>query len=315
MQPDPSPSALSVDPDDLAACQRLLAAGSKSFALASKLLPRRVRDPATVLYAFCRVADDAVDADPNASLETVDVLRSRLDRMCAGTPDADPIDRALSVVMQETSLPRIYVDALLEGLAWDAQGRVYETLDDLYAYAARVAGAVGTAMTILMGPREPHVLARALDLGIAMQLTNIARDVHEDALRKRIYLPLAWMREANIDVEAWLDQPTESDALRAVTRRLLRHADRLYRRADAGISELPRDCRIAIRAARLIYSDIGNVIAARGFQTMTTSRAVVPTYRKLWLLARASGAIFWRRLRHEAPAVGPARFLVAPGAP
>ncbi len=99
------------------------------------------------------------------------------------------------------------LDALLEGFAWDAAGRRYDTLDDLLDYAARVAGAVGAMMAVLMGVRDPALLARACDLGVAMQLTNIARDVGEDARAGRLYLPLAWLREAGIDPDAFLADP------------------------------------------------------------------------------------------------------------
>jgi phytoene synthase len=181
------PSAL--DARDLAACGAMLRAGSKSFSLAARLLPARVRESATVLYAFCRVADDAVDADTQASVATVDALRARLTRAYAGAPDDTPVDRALAAVVARLRLPRALLDALLEGMAWDAEGRRYETLGDLHAYAARVAGAVGAMMTVVMGPRAPEVLARACDLGVAMQLTNILRDIVEDGQRGRVYLP------------------------------------------------------------------------------------------------------------------------------
>ena len=97
-------------------------------------------------------------------------------------------------------------------LCWKAwpgtrEVRRYETLQDLDAYAARVAGSVGAMMTLVMGQRAPEIVARACDLGVAMQLTNIARDVGEDARAGRLYLPLQWLREAGIDPDAWLAKP------------------------------------------------------------------------------------------------------------
>ena len=119
--------------------------------------------------------------------------------------------------------PAALPEALLEGLAWDAEGRSYETLDDLFDYAARVAGTVGVMMTLIMGVRSPEALARACDLGVAMQLTNIARDVGEDARMGRIYLPRQWLREAGVDAEAFLAdpqaRPTHPRARRAASRR------------------------------------------------------------------------------------------------
>jgi len=276
----------SIGPADLAACARLLRAGSKSFSTASLLLPGRVRAQATVVYAFCRVADDVIDSEPGTTAVAVEGLRARLARIYAATPDDDPVDRALAAVVVDAGVPRELFEALLEGFAWDVEDRHYETLDEVYAYAARVAGAVGAIMTVLMGRREPSVLARACDLGVAMQLTNIARDVGEDAGRGRLYLPRAWLREAGVDPEAWLAAPAPTAPMRSIVARLLDAADVLYRRADRGVAALPADCRVAIRAARLIYSGIGRSIAAAGYDSITR-RAVVPKGRKLWLLLRA----------------------------
>ncbi len=295
---------------DLDACNALLRAGSKSFAVASRLLPARVRDPAAALYAFCRIADDEIDSRPDATEATVDALRARLDRAYDGTPDDSPVDRALSIVVERHRIPKALPEALLDGLAWDARGLRYETLDGLYAYAARVAAAVGAMMTVVMGTRDPEVLARACDLGVAMQLTNIARDVGEDAARGRIYLPLAWMREAGIEPEALLARPAHGPELASVVAKLLAAADVLYRRADEGIARLPSDCRVAIFAARFIYSDIGRYVARAGFDSVSR-RAYVPLLRKMWLLLRS---VWARRIRVEArsePPLEPTRFLVA----
>jgi 15-cis-phytoene synthase len=119
-----------------------------------------------------------------------------------------------------------------------------------------------------------------------MQLTNIARDVGEDARNGRVYLPLAWLDEAGIDVTRFLERPTFSEALGRVIERLLRHADGLYMRADAGIAMLPRDCQASIHAARLIYSDIGRFVEMANFDSVSR-RAYVPLGRKLRLLLRA----------------------------
>jgi phytoene synthase len=278
---------------DLEACKALLRRGSKSFAMASLLLPRRARDPAAALYAFCRVLDDEVDVG-SADEATVDRLHDRLARAFEGRPHDSPVDRALAEVAAAHGIPRALLDAMLEGFAWDARGRRYETLPDLEAYAARVAATVGVMMTILMAaparPEQlpPEMLARACDLGVAMQLTNIARDVGEDARAGRIYLPLAWLGEAGIDPAELVSRPVMSPALGGVIARLLGAADRLYERADAGIPMLPADCRWAIRAARQIYAEIGRDVARAGFDSVSR-RAHVGAPRKLWLVMRAHG--------------------------
>jgi phytoene synthase len=235
------------------------------------------------------VTDDLVDEDPLASLRTIDGMRARLERAYAGRPENDAVDRALAALFATTPIPPALPLALFEGMQWDILGRRYETLGDLQAYAARVAGSVGAMMTLIMGARGEEVLARACDLGVAMQLTNVARDVGEDARRGRLYLPAAWMECEGIDADRWLATPRPSDGLSRVVAKLLEHADVLYCRADHGVSLLPRGCRVAIRAARLVYADIGRSVARAGFDSVTR-RASVTTWRKMWLLARALGA-------------------------
>jgi 15-cis-phytoene synthase len=270
-------------------CQDLMRGGSKTFFAASRLLPRRVRGPAIALYAFCRVADDAIDFSADR-ITALTELNERLRRIYAGDPMAFAPDRALAVVVREFHMPLELVSALLEGFEWDAEGRRYETIEDLQAYGARVAGSVGAMMAVVMRTRGEQALARACDLGVAMQLTNIARDVGEDARSGRMYLPLQWMREAGIDPDRWLENPVFDARIAAVVHRLIAAADVLYQRSEHGIGHLPRDCRPAIRAARLVYAEIGRALEKTGLDSVN-HRAVVSSARKLALLARASSAM------------------------
>ena len=273
---------------DLAVCAAILAEGSKSFAAASRLLPRRVRTPATGLYAFCRLADDAVDLSPDSAAALAE-LNQRLALVYAGRPMPHAADRAFAAVVAQFQIPREIPQALFEGFAWDAAGRTYETLADIEAYGVRVAGTVGMMMALIMGARSPASLARACDLGIAMQLTNIARDVGEDAGAGRLYLPRQWLREAGIEPEAFLRAPAFTPALASVVERLLDAAAVFYQRGKSGIAALPGDCRPAIHAARLIYSGIGHQIAAAEFDSVSR-RARVSGRRKIALLAQAMAA-------------------------
>ncbi len=277
----------SPDPD-LAACRRLLRAGSRTFFLASLLLPRGVRDDATALYAFCRLADDAVDVEPRPG-DALAQLRERLARVYQGRPLPQPADRALAAVVARCDIPRVLPEALLEGFAWDAEGRRYDDLAGVCAYSARVAGTVGAMMAMIMGVRDRDVAARACDLGVAMQLTNIVRDVGEDARAGRLYLPLAWLREAGIDPDAWLARPAPSAALGAVVQRLLAFADTLYWRAAAGIGRLPASCQPGMHAARVLYAEIGREVERRGLDPVS-QRAVVAFSRKLQVLTAALAA-------------------------
>lgn len=262
-----------------------------------------------VLYAFCRVADDAVDRN-EGKLDALAALHRRLDGVYSGQPQDDPVDRALSVVADAHQIPRSIWDSMLEGFRWDIEGRTYETLSDLLAYCARVACTVGTMLTLVIGDRRPAVLARACDLGAAMQLTNIARDVGEDARAGRLYLPRSWMIEQGLDPERFLGSPAFSAPLGRVVERLLQAADTLYGHADLGIANLPWDCRFAIRAARLIYSDIGTNIRAHGCDSVSR-RATTSGGRKLWLLLRSAAVAFWRpHTPSPIPALDEVRFLV-----
>ena len=271
---------------DLASCRTLLRAGSRTFFAASLLLPERIRAPATALYAFCRLSDDAVDLGTASPTAAVAQLHERLAAIYASAPWPLPADRAFADTVARFDIPREMPEALIEGLAWDAAGRQYETLSDLNAYGARVAGAVGTMMTLVMGRRAQATLARACELGMAMQLSNIARDVGEDARVGRLYLPRQWMREAGLDPDAWLERPAFTPALGGVVARLLAAADDLYAGAAPGIADLPLSCRAAIRAARFLYAEIGHEVARNGHDSMSR-RAVGPAARKVLVLARS----------------------------
>jgi phytoene synthase len=288
MQPplsEPSP----VRGAERSACRRLLRAGSRTFFLASLVLPRGVRDDATGLYAFCRLADDAVDLDTGKH-DALAALRDRLARVYQGRPLPIPADRAFAEVTARCGIPPSLPEALLEGFEWDAAGRRYEDFAGVCEYSARVAGTVGAMMAMIMGVRDRDVAARACDLGVAMQLTNIARDVGEDARVGRLYLPLNWLREAGIDADAWLARPHFSAPLGSVVQRLLRAADALYRRAGAGIALLPPACRPGMNAARVLYAEIGREVERRGLDSVS-QRAVVSFSRKLQLLPEAMGAV------------------------
>lgn len=272
---------------DLQACRALLRGGSRSFYAASFLLPVTVREPASALYAFCRIADDVID-EAGGDAHAVADLKARIEAAYRGEPRSIAYDRAFAATVERFAIPQSLPEALIEGFAWDVAQRRYQTLDDLLGYAARVAGTVGAMMCLLMGRRDAQTLARATDLGMAMQLTNIARDVGEDARAGRLYLPLDWCREEALDVDAWMANPVFCPAVARCVARLLEAADGLYARGYRGIFELPRDCQRGIRAAGLLYANIGHEVARRGFDSVT-SRAVVSGRRKLAILTSALG--------------------------
>jgi phytoene synthase len=252
---------------DLEACRVLLREGSKSFHVASLLLPRRVRDEASAVYAWCRVGDHAVDheADPAAAVRRLD---EGLERIYAGEPDG-PVERSFAWTADAHGIPRSVPAALLEGFGWDAAGRTYETLDELIEYCVRVGSTVGIMMSLVMGRRSPTTLRAASRLGVAMQLTNIARDVGEDARMGRLYLPRELLVDRDIEPRAWLSRPEPTSGVRRVVQTVLDAADALYAASWRAIDDLPARCRPAIRAAAVVYAEIGARVRSAGCDSVT----------------------------------------------
>lgn len=292
---------------DLAVCKATLSDGSRSFWLASQLLPAALKNSACGLYAFCREADDLVDEgdDPQQALA---ILHQRLDDIYANQPQDSAIDRVLTHIVQDHDLPRTLLDALLEGFAWDNQGRRYQTLSEVYDYSARVAGTVGVMMAVLMGVRDQRTLARAADLGVAMQLTNIARDVGEDARNGRLYLPMDLMTDAGLDPDAFIANPVFSEQLATVIAQLLSAAEHLYARADHGLDQLPISARGGIYSARLLYASIGHRLAELGYNSID-ERAVVSVRTKIKLVLKALNVPRAKSAIREQPPLSECQYL------
>jgi len=293
--------------EDRTLCDKAIFSGSKSFDAASRLLPRDVRVASRALYAFCRASDDLVD-EGDLGRASIAQLRNRLNAIYGGARLALPCDRAFASVVEGYAVPKAIPDAMIEGFTWDEDGRTYDTLGDVLDYAARVASTVGVMMASIMGCTDHNGFARAADLGLGMQLTNIARDVGEDAARGRIYLPLDWLREAGVDPADLIAGCADEKAVAQVTARLLRVADGYYRLGLTGLGALPVACRPAIKSAAFIYRDIGREVAVHGYSL--TRRAHTSTVRKLALIARAAAMPLQAVPVHAAPADRSTRFLV-----
>lgn len=275
----------------LAVCRQSIATHSKSFAMASKLLPSACRDDAAVVYAWCRRADDAIDESPRPRQPgELARLRVELDGIYGDGAGADPVLAAFRDVVVRRAIPRAYPAELVAGMEMDATDQTYPDMDTLLLYCYRVASTVGLMMSHVMGLRSDDALVRAAHLGIAMQLTNICRDVLEDWQRGRLYLPDDLLaRHGAGGLRARLGGPFPDDAAEAVAgavRELLELADAYYRSGDRGLSALPWRAGFGVRVARLVYSAIGGRIARARFD-VRAGRAFVPTWRKLLLVARA----------------------------
>jgi 15-cis-phytoene synthase len=278
-----------------AQCRQILARGSQSFDWASRLLPGEQRDEIAALYAWCRRCDDAIDlAPPSRHASILGDLQARLEDVYRGKPPSDAVESCFQVVVERRRIPVEYPRALLDGMRMDVDAVSYATLDDLLVYCWRVAGTVGLMMCHVLGVADPRATRHAAHLGIAMQLTNIARDTTEDWRRGRVYLPRDGLSPRLI---RWLDDqreqakrdvfPRELEAdVATAARSLLAQAERYYESADRGLDHLAPRAALAIRAARLIYAEIGREIERRGTRAVA-ERTIVSRPAKLRLLLRA----------------------------
>ena len=277
----------------------IIAKHSKSFALASRLLPPKVRDRAVLVYAWCRRADDAVDqVAPSEAAAAVVGLSRELDWMFANhVGDAAnagaecDILNGFAQVARDTSMPRHYPAELVAGMAMDADNVVYTDWTELLRYCYRVAGTVGLMMSHVMGVAQSDALRNAVHLGMAMQLTNICRDVREDWDRGRLYLPDALLAQMGApDLRGDLGRPLPISAKEPLARSLevvLTVADRFYASGDRGLASLSPRCAWAVRSAREVYSAIGGELRSKGCDVFAP-RAVVSSRRKLELVSKAA---------------------------
>jgi phytoene synthase len=283
--------------------EAVIRSGSASFALASRFFDRDTRRRVWSLYAWCRHCDDVTDGQVLGSAAgesrrqggDVDALRRESLRAIAGDRSAPEPFAGLARVVNETAMPLEYIADHLEAFAMDAEGRQCATFDDTLRYCYHAAGTVGLMMAWIMGIRDRQTLLRGCDLGLAFQLTNIARDVGDDALNHRVYLPLAWLREAGVIIDRGrpLDQSTR-DGLIAVVSQLLDEADRYYASAWEGIGRLPARSAWAVATARHVYADIGLEVRRRGARAWDR-RVATSSSRKLLRVAQALGETAWTR--------------------
>lgn len=281
---------------------------SRTFSLATRLLPRAERLPVAVLYLYCRTVDTLADEraaviGAEAARGEVDALERALDATLAGSPPDGPhalLWRRLAEVHQAYDLPAHPLRQLLDGARWDLDGRPVGSLDDLLAYSDLVAGSVGAAMLpFLVRRREDRsrldTPARAL--GKAMQITNILRDVGEDWRDLgRTYLPADQLAARGIDLGAVVDTaPPVPDAYAELTEGLMEHAERLYDDAAEAVAALRPAAQAGIRGAARMYREFLNSVRANGYDNLS-QRAAVPFRRKLATLARDGYARRRRRL-------------------
>lgn len=280
-------------------CREAIRLGSKSFAGAARLLPRDTRHSVYMLYAWCRHCDDRIDlqdlgrgrpSDASQAEGRLAELEEETRRTLAGGTPSLPVFVGLQRVVRKHGIPHAVPLELLRGFAMDVEGRLYRSLEDTLEYCYHVAGVVGVMMAHVMDAADPEALDRASDLGIALQMTNIARDVLDDASAGRVYLPQEWLTEAGIPQDG-IGRREHRDALADVVRRFLEEADRYYASASCGLRHLDPRCAWAVAVARDVYREIGRVVLERGAAAWDR-RAIVPKRRKLELAVRTAPEAF-----------------------
>lgn len=259
---------------------------SKSFYISTRLLPKRKQWATFALYGFCRYADNLID-NPRARSQTeilheIDFLERELEIGYRTGESEHPVLSSFIVVAKEYGIPIEYPKDLLKGVAMDIQNSRYKTFDELYTFCYRVAGVVGLMMTYVLGYTTDKAFIYAEKLGIAMQLTNILRDIQEDKEMDRIYIPLDEMKRFNITEQDFLKENLSYNFMKLMKYQVNR-AHQYYDEAHTGIKMLATDSRFAIYSASTIYRGILRKIEERMYNPFL-GRVFVPTYKKLNIL-------------------------------
>lgn len=288
---------------DTALCAAITRRHARTFTLASRFLPQEKRRAAFAVYAFCRIADDYVDEAANGALDAAENLdrHSRAFHAALDGGETTPVFRELMWAMGRYNIPVAPFDALVEMLRHDLAPVQYETWPELERYCEGVASTVGEMCAFVFGiPSAPaartEALQRARTLGVALQLTNILRDVGEDAARNRCYLPNADLERFGLsatDVLAKRIVATDS-RWQAFMQFQVERARRLYELADPGLHMLDRDARCCATICATGYAGILGAIERRGFDSLG-GRARIGTARKALVIFDA-----WRATRSVA---------------
>jgi len=272
------------------------ARGSKSFYFATRFFPPELAASAHAVYWFCRTTDDIVDENPDLGAARVELeqWRDGLKSALAGSSDCPVILRHFAAACARHSIPAEYAFELIEGMRMDLEGVRYRNFDELRVFCYRVASTVGLMMSHVIG-YSGEALPYAEDLGVAMQLTNILRDVGEDLGRGRIYLPAEEIEQFGYSEQA-LRNRERSPEFVALMRFQADRARHFYAKSMPGIPMLNPEGRFAVEIAARVYSGILGQIEAMDYDVFAR-RAVVPAWRKYGITARALARPALGRLR------------------
>jgi phytoene synthase len=263
-------------------CAAATARHSRSFHLASSLLPQPKRQAVRALYAFCRTVDDIVDA-PSVAARESSLEEWRQISQAGRAPDGNPIATAWTDALRRHQIPRRYALQLIEGVSRDLAEARYKTFDDLSTYCYGVASTVGLMAMYIVGFRSKEAVPYAIKLGVALQMTNILRDVGEDLQSGRVYLPQSELQRYGISPHD-LQAGRVTERWRDFMRFQISRARRLYDEAWPGIRLLHPDGRMAIAAAATLYRGILAVIERNDYDVFSR-RAATGAWEKSILLA------------------------------
>lgn len=278
----------------IAESRAVLARHARSFDLAGRFLPPARRDAAAVVYAFCRAVDDAVD-EAATRAEGASEL-SALERELRGEAPARPLVAYFGELLDGWRVPRGVALELITGVRSDLGAVEIAGDAELIRYCYRVAGTVGLMMCGVIGVRDASAFPHALDLGVAMQLTNVCRDVAEDARRGRVYLPAARLRARGVEPAALLAGEAPRAAAAAVVLDLLALAEEYYASAHAGMRWIPWPSRLAILVASRVYRAIGRKLRRAGGDALAGRTVVAPIEKLAWVgsaLASFARSLVW----------------------
>jgi phytoene synthase len=264
-------------------CQQKAAASGSSFYYSFLFLPKPKRQAITALYAFCREVDDVADECTDAGIARTKLAwwRTEIANLYADKPQ-HPVTQALTDAVRDYNLAEEHFVEIIDGMEMDLDQNRYRDFKELHLYCYRVASVVGLLSASIFGYSDRKTLKYAHDLGLAFQLTNIVRDVGEDARRGRIYLPLDEMAQHGVS-EAEILQGQESDNVRRLLEFQIERAEDYYRRA---FEELPRADRRDQRTGLImaaIYRALLDEIRLGGCEKVLNHRVSLTPLRKLWL--------------------------------
>ena len=263
-------------------CQDRAAASGSSFYYSFMFLPPERRRAITALYAYCREVDDVVDecTDPGVARTKLAWWRDEVARLYAGKPQ-HPVTKALADVVAQYDITEDQLVMVIEGMAMDLEYNRYPDFATLKTYCHRVAGVVGLMSARIFGYTDPRTLDYAADLGLAFQLTNIIRDVGEDARRNRVYIPLDELANAGIDASQVV-HGDDSDAFRQLMKAQVDRAIATYDQAFAKLPAQDRKPQLPGIIMSAIYRTLLEEIRTDGCRVMTHRTSLTPV-RKLWI--------------------------------